>query len=49
VLSGAFGAAVLVPHGRVAAVEREELLVGAPLYNGTGVEDDDLVSMGDGR
>lgn len=49
VLGSALGAAVLFPHGGVAAILGKELLVGAPLRYSAGVQDDDLVGMGNGR
>ncbi len=49
VLGSTLGAAVLFPHGGIAAIEGKKLLVVAPLRDGAGVQDDDLVGMGDGR
>ena len=49
VLGRPLGAAVLLPHGGVAAIKCQELLVGAPFHHGAGMEDDDLVGVGDGR
>ncbi len=48
-LGSAFGAAVVFPHGGVAAAKCQKLLVGAPLHHSAGIQDDDLVGMGDGR
>ncbi len=49
VLGGTLGAAVLFPHGGVAAILSKKLLVGALFRYGAGVQDDDLVGMGNGR